>query len=324
MRVFVTGMGGELGTRVAVLLEADPSIEAVAGVGITPPRRRLHRTDFHRVDPRNRARMLDLVRDFAPQVVVHLGVYEPDAQSTPPAALERTAAGTIVALGAAVEAGSLERIVMRSGIEIYGRRRGSPIRPDEDAPTEPSSPFGWSLHHAERIARAAAAEAEVPLTALRFAPLVGPHVPSPLGRLLRLPAAPYSPLSDLPFSLLHQEDAARAVVAAATNQKAPHDGPVNVVGAGAVTPFQALRLGGRIPLPIVGPGWRFARVAAELAGAPVPDHVAELLTRGRTADGSACASLIGTAPEVSTPETVKHLFEWASVAYLSVIDGEAA
>ena len=49
-----------------------------------------------------------------------------------------------------------------------------------------------------------------------------------------------------------------------------------------------------------------------------------LSTAGMSADGSACASLIGIAPEVTTHETVKHLFEWASVSYLSVIDGEAA
>ena len=34
-----------------------------------------------------------------------------------------------------------------------------------------------------------------------------------------------------------------------------YDGPLNIVGPGAATPWQAVRLGGRVPLPVVGPMW---------------------------------------------------------------------
>ena len=51
MRVLVTGLGGELGTRVALLLEARADVEAIVGIDIEPPRRYLTRTDFHRIDP---------------------------------------------------------------------------------------------------------------------------------------------------------------------------------------------------------------------------------------------------------------------------------
>jgi UDP-glucose 4-epimerase len=161
----------------------------------------------------------------------------------------------------------------------------------------------------------------VPVTSLRFAPLVGPHFPSPLGRYLRLPLVPVSGLSDLPFALLHQEDAASAIVAAIDHGP---DGPVNVVAPGAVTASQAVRLGGRIPLPVVGPGWILARVAAEVFGAPLPDHIQELLTRGRVADGGRAESLLGVSALRSTPEVVKELFDWASVVYLPVTEGRAA
>lgn len=321
MRVFITGMGGELGTRVAGLLEEEAAVDAIVGTGISPPRRRLTRAEFHRVDPRNRVRMLELISEVRPEVLVHLGVYEPHSRSTPPTALERTASGTITALGAAAETGALRRLVVRSGLEVYGRRRGAPLHPDEATPPNPSSEYGWSLLHVERTAEATARDVDVPVTAIRHAPLAGPHVPSPLGRLLRLPAAPYHPLADLPFSLVSLDDAAKAFVAAALDGP---DGPVNVVGPGAVTPFQAIRMGNRVPVPFVGPGWWFARALAELAGAPMPDHVVELLRRGRTADGSSAASLLGVTPETSTEEIVQQLFDWAEVSYLSVIDGEAA
>ena len=74
----------------------------------------------------------------------------------------------------------------------------------------------------------------------------GSHVPSPLGRLLRLPAVPVPAFADPPFSLLHPDDAAEAMVAAI---ECRYDGPLNVVGPGAATPWQAVRLGGRVPLP---------------------------------------------------------------------------
>jgi UDP-glucose 4-epimerase len=320
MRVLITGMGGELGTRVVNLLEEETSVESVMGFDVHPPRRRIHGAEFHRIDPRNRRRVIEVIGAFEPTAVVHLGIYEPHARSTPVAAAERTIAGTIAALGAAAESGSVDRIVMRSGIEVYGRRRGSAIRPAEDADPVPTSPFGRSVYHAERLARATADSIDVPLTALRFAPLVGPHFPSPLGRYLRMPAVPVS-VSGLPFCLLHQEDAASAVVAALLH---PVDGPVNVVGRGAVTAWQAVRLGGRVPLPVVGPAWRAAATVAELAGSPLPPHVRELLVRGRMADGGAQRSLIGCQPEHTTTDVVKHLYDWASVAYLDAAEDRAA
>ena len=139
VRALVTGLGGELGTRVALLLEARPEVEAVSGLDIEPPRRYLERTDFHRVDPRDRARNVAIVREFEPTVVVHVGTYEPNARCSPKAAVERTEAGAIGVLGAAAECPSLERIVLRSGIEVYGRGRGAATRPDESVPPEPTT-----------------------------------------------------------------------------------------------------------------------------------------------------------------------------------------
>jgi UDP-glucose 4-epimerase len=313
MRVLITGMGSELGTRVALLLEETAGVGEIAGIDVDPPRRRLRRAVFHRIDLRDRRRVRAVVRDYEPQAVVHLGIEEPDARSAPRVAAERTSAGTLVVLGQAAESGSLEQVVVRSGIEVYGRRRGCVTVPDETVPPNPTSGFGRVLLEAERVAAAAGRAAGAPVAALRFAPVVGPHFPSPLGRVLRLPLVPFAALADPPFSLVHQEDAAMAVVAALL---AGVDGPVNVVGAGAATAAQAARLGGRVPLPVSGPAWPLLRRASELLGAPLPDHVVELLRRGRTADGSACADRLGVAPEQTTLDVVKAVFEWAPVTPL--------
>jgi nucleoside-diphosphate-sugar epimerase len=79
---------------------------------------------------------------------------------------------------------------------------------------------------------------DVPVTALRMAPVCGARVPSPIGRLLRLPAITVPALADPPFALLHPGDAARAVVAAL---RTGWDGPLNVAGPGAASPWQAAR-----------------------------------------------------------------------------------
>jgi UDP-glucose 4-epimerase len=309
MRVLITGMGGELGTRLANQLGADAGIEGVMGLDIDPPRRR-HPAEFHRVDPRHRERAEQLIRGFAPTALVHLGVYEPYARSSPRSAIERTAAGTLTAVSASVDAGCLDRIVVRSGIEVYGRRRRAPMRPDEDVRPDPTSPFGHQLLHVERVCVEGGLHAAVPVTRLRFAPLVGPSFPSPLGRYLRMPAVPFQALGDPPFSMLHQDDAASAVLAAL---RTPHDGPVNVVGGGVVTASQAARRGRRLPVPTWALGWQSARLFSELAGAPVPGHVLELLTRGRVADGSRAPDLLGVRPQRTTPDVCDELYAWSEI-----------
>jgi UDP-glucose 4-epimerase len=314
-------MGGEIGTRVTNLLEADERIDDILGVDIDPPRRRVHRAEFQRVDPRDRRKLVRIVRDFEPTAVIHLGVYEPNARFGPALARELTHQCTVTALGAAAESPSLDRIVVRSGIEVYGRRRGAPTRPDESIAPAPTSPFGRSLLDVENAAREVGLVAGAAVTSVRCAPIVGPHMSSPLGRVLRLPVVPVGALSDLPFSLLHQTDAAAAFARAL---ECGFDGPVNVVAPGAVTPIQAARIGGRGILPALGLSWVFASVLTEVLGAPLPSHVRELLVRGRTADGSFAEKTIGVVPEITTPDVVKDLFEWATVTYLRLAEDNAA
>jgi UDP-glucose 4-epimerase len=312
-RILVSGMGGELGVRVANALAATPGVEAVRGIDIDPPRRRTHGVEFVRVDPRRARQVVPVIKELDPTVVVHLGVYEPNARTGPRLARELNEAGTLFTLGAAAECPSLERIVVRSGVEIYGRRRGQATRPDESVRPDPTSSYGRQLLHVEELALDTARVAGAVVTSLRFAPTTGAALPSPLGRYLRLPVVAFGGLADAPFSLLHPTDAAEAVVAAVDHGP---DAPVNVATDDATTPAQAARLGGRVAVPILGLQWQLARVAAELLGAPLPDHVRELLTRGRVADASAAPDLLGVRPAWSTLDIVRDLYEWAPVTHL--------
>ena len=309
-RVFVSGVGGELGTLVASLLEAEDWVGALSGIDADPPRRRLHRTVFHRIHPDEHDRIVDTVVAFDPHILVHVGVWEPDARAAPHLAAVLTDQAATSIIGAAAECPSLEHVVVRSGIEIYGRARGALTRPSESAPIHPTSEWGHTVAAIERTAAKVGERVGVTVGALRLAPVLGPHVPSPLGRFLRMPAVPFSLLADPPFAVIEDRDAARAFVAAARIGLAE---PVNVVAPGAITVLQAARRGRRLPVPLIGPEWRMARTLSHLAGAPIPDHVAEVLHRGRLADNGRMRELLGVDAETTTVEVIDRLYHWPSI-----------
>ncbi|HEV2310605.1 MAG TPA: NAD-dependent epimerase/dehydratase family protein, partial [Acidimicrobiia bacterium] len=213
-RVLVTGMGGAMGTRVAQLLEDHTQVDEVAGFDFMPPRRRLRRATFKRIDPRDRDRVVAFVTEFAPDAVAHVGLYEPEARMSARDAAASTEACTVNALGAAARAGRLERLVVRSGLEVYGRGGGHPLVPDEWAPLQPTTPYGNMCLDVETVAAGIGRRHDVRFGAVRCAVVAGSHAPSPLARLLRLPAVPVPLLADPPFALLDTDDAARAIVAA--------------------------------------------------------------------------------------------------------------
>lgn len=309
-RVFVSGVGGELGTLTASLLEGEEWVGTLAGIDVDPPRRRLTRTDYHRIHPDEHTRIVDTVIDFDPHVVVHIGVWEPNARAGPGEAAHLTDRAATSILGAAAECPSLEHVVVRSGIEVYGRAHGALTRPAESAPIAPTSEWGRTVAAIEHTAARLGERVGVTVGAVRLAPVLGTHVPSPLGRLLRMPAVPFSPFADPPFAVIEDLDAARALVAAAGRGLAE---PVNVVAPGAITALQAIRRGRRVPIPLIGPEWRVARTLSHLLGAPIPDHVAELMHRGRLADNSRMGELLGVEPLSTTLDVIDHLYDWPDV-----------
>ena len=309
-RVLVSGMGGDLGSHVAGLLEDEDWVGELAGLDVDPPRRRLQRAAFHLVRPTDHDRIVDTITAFNPHVVVHIAVWEPHSRANPAAARQLTDDAVTSVLGAAAECPALESLVVRSGIEVYGRARGAPTRPDEDAALDPTCEYGEMLAGIERTASAIGRRVGVTAGAIRMATLLGPHVPSPLGRLLRMPAVPFSALADPPFAVVEDVVVARAFVAAARRRLGE---PVNVVANGAITALQAARRGRRVPVPIFGPEWLLARAVSGLLGAPIPGHVVETLHRGRLADNGRMQELLGFTSPTRTIDLIGQLYDWPSV-----------
>ena len=66
-----------------------------------------------------------------------------------------------------------------------------------------------------------------------------------------------------------------------------------------------------------------ARLVTSAFGAPIPEHIHELLHRGRTADGALAAEALGFTPRLSTREVVQALYEWATVIHLAAVGAAA-
>lgn len=303
-------MGGELGSLVASQLEAEPWVGSLVGIDVDPPRRRLRKAEFHLLQPSQRDRIVEVVTSFNPHVLINLSVWEPDARAGLAHARRFTADATTAIVGAAAECPALESMVVRSGIEVYGRAHNTPTRPTEIAPLHPTTEYGRMLANIEQSARDVGGRVGIAVGKLRLAPVLGKHVPSPLGRLLRQPLVPFSMMADSPFAVIEDGDAARAFVAAAAMRL---DEPLNIVASGAITALQAILRGKRVPLPLVGPEWAIARQLSHLFGAPIPEHVVELMHRGRLADGSRALEVLGLRPFRSTPDVIDHLYAWESV-----------
>lgn len=311
--MLVSGMGGELGARVAGRLEEQSWVGQLEGIDVDPPRRRLRRTVFHRIVPGEHDRTVETITRFNPHVVVHVAVWEPHVRAPTQRARALTDEAATSILGAAAECRSLESIIVRSGLEIYGRHRNAVTRPSEQVDPAPTSVYGEMVAEIERTAASIGRRIGVSTGSLRLATVLGPHVPSALGRLLRMPAVPFHPLADPPFAVVHQNDAAEAFVAAA---RARLSEPVNILAPGAITASQAIRRGRRVPVPIMGPAWTIAKGLTYVAGAPLPDHIEELLHRGRLADNARAHDVLDFAPESTTIEVIDQLYSWPSVVHV--------
>ena len=117
-RLLVVGVGSELGSLATALLEQHERFAEVHGIDVHPPRRRLRRTTFHRVEHDEPGEFARKIASLQPDVIVHLGVWEPHARLGTKEA--RLATGNYAkALCEAISAlNCITRLVIRSGLEV--------------------------------------------------------------------------------------------------------------------------------------------------------------------------------------------------------------
>jgi UDP-glucose 4-epimerase len=305
-RVLITGVGSYLGTELARRLEADPSIEYIAGLDERPPRAKLERTDFLEADIRN-----PLIAKLIPQARVDTVVHNKIIRRPGPGMSGRSAhdinvIGSLQLLAACEKSDTLRAIVVRGSAGVYGSEPAAPqFFTEEMARLYPlRTRFQRDVAEIENYFDTySRRHPRVVCTMLRYQPSVGPALDSQVTRYLSLPLVPTYLGFDPRLQFVHEADAIDALVAAIRN---PVRGPVNVAGPGTVGLTKLVRMAGKVTVPLL-PGL-FAPVtdAGRRAGleAISPDF-RRLLRYGRGVDISRLVNEVGYTPRYSTVEAVR-------------------
>jgi UDP-glucose 4-epimerase len=249
----ITGVSRHLAGRLAQRLEGDPGVEAVIGVDTDEPEVDLERTRFVRADIRNPL-IVKTIQTSEVDTLVHLSlIATPTRVGGRRVMKEINVIGSMQLFAAAQKAPALRKVVMKSTTAIYGASARDPALFTEDMQAHEVPRHGYAKDAVE-VSRAARdfgrRRGDVTLTILRFANLMGSQIETPLTRYFSLPVVP-TPLGyDPRIQFIHEDDAVE-VLARAVRQD--HPGIYNVAGDGALLLSQAIRLCGRVALPVVTP-----------------------------------------------------------------------
>ena len=216
-------------------------------------------------------------------------------------------------LGAAAECRALESVIVRSGIEIYGRARGAPTRPDETRRLDPTCDVRRDARRASSARPPRSARRiGVSVGAIRMGTVLGPHVPSPLGR--RAADAGRAVQRARRPAVRRRRGRRRRPARSSPRPRAGSTEPVNVVANGAITALQAARRGRRIPIPLVGPDWAVARaISAPARRADPRPRRSRCSTAAASPTTARMAELLGFTSPTTTVEVIDRLYEWPTV-----------
>jgi UDP-glucose 4-epimerase len=307
--VLITGVSRFLGGRLAGLLAADPQIERIIGIDTVPPRTAdlvmLDRTEFVRADIRNPliAKVLTQARV---STVVHAALMaSPRAVGNRVAMQEMNVIGTMQLLAACQKSDTVERLVLRSTTAVYGCGPSDPAVFTEDMHPSEGGQTGYAKDAVEvegYVRGFARRRADVEVSVLRLANILGPTIDNALTRYLRMPLVPTSLGFDPRLQLLHEADAVEVLRLAATGSR---PGVVNVAGEGTVSLAQFLRRAGRLRVPV--PDAALGLVSGVVRNSGLLDVTAEessYLKFGRVVDTTRLRTEFGFTPRFSTAETV--------------------
>jgi UDP-glucose 4-epimerase len=314
-RVLITGVSRFLGGHLAQRLEQDPEVGEIFGVDLDEPSVELQRTEFVRADIRNPL-IVKVLQATEVNTVVHAAVIATPARAGGRAQMkEINVIGTMQLFAACQKAEKLRRFVMKSTTAIYGSEPGDPAIFSEDMgpSSQPRTGYAKDAWEVENYARSfGRRRSDVALTILRFANFIGPQIDTPLTRYFSLPVVPTALGFDPRLQLLHEDDAIEALYLAARSDR---PGTYNVAGDGIVYLSQAIRMAGKIPLPVLGPF--MGPIASAVRRSGVVDFSPEqinFLLYGRVGDVKRLKTQFGYTPRHSTIDAMRDFIEKAKLA----------
>jgi UDP-glucose 4-epimerase len=303
-RVLLTGVSNPLGAEVARRLA--PQVPFLFGCDKVDPMSALEEMDFVHADTRLSV-IGKLVRQLKIDTVVHLAVMV-DSPRDERSIHETDVIGTMnVLVGCAAPSSPVRRLVVKSSAAVYGAGPSDPSFFSEDMTNwdRPASGVTRDLLEMEQLVSDFNLRNErCDVTVLRLGLRVSED--TSLARYLSLPIVPTFAGFDPRLQLLHEEDAAEAIVRAALGG---HPGTFNVAGDGVVLLSQAIGIMGGRPAPVLSPyGKWLSRLGLKmLARVDMPGHLADILTYGVVMDTSRLAAEFGWRPAYSSRQTMDAL-----------------
>jgi UDP-glucose 4-epimerase len=293
----MTGVSNPLGAEVARRLA--PQVPFLFGCDVADPVSALEEMDFVHADTRHAA-IAKLIRQLRIDTVVHMALTVDSAQEDR-ASHETNVIGTMnLLIGCTGPASRVERVVVKSSQAIYDASPTDPSFFSEDmvGPEREGSNVTRDLREMEQlVGEFALRNPHCEVTTLRLGYRVTEE--TTLAKYLSLPIVPTFAGFDPRLQLLHEEDAAEAIVRSVIGE---HPGVFNVAGSGVVLVSQAIAIMGGRPAPVLFPYGRWmARFGLRaLTGIFLPGHLADVLAFGSVADCSRLAAEFGWRPAYST------------------------
>jgi UDP-glucose 4-epimerase len=305
-RVMIAGVSRHLGAKLAQRLERDPEVEYVAGVDLEEPELDLERTEFIRADVRNPL-IAKVLQATEVDTLVHLSIIAtPTRVGGRSAMKEINVIGSLQLFAACEKAPKLRKVVMKSSTAVYGSGPKDPAVFSEGMRSRevPRRGYAKDSVEVERYARDfGRRRPDVSLSILRFVNFMGSEIETPLTRYFSLPVIPTAIGFDPRIQFVHEDDAVEVLYRAVRED---HPGIFNVTGDGVLLLSQAIRICGKLPLPVPHPlTARFAAGMRRLGLVDFPSDQLPLLVFGRVADGSRLEHEFAFRPEHTTRQALE-------------------
>ncbi len=306
-RVLITGVSNPLGAEVARRLA--PQVPYLFGCDVADPVSALEEMDFVHADTRLSV-IGKLVRQLRIDTVVHLAVLV-DSPHDERTIHETDVIGTMnVLVGCSGPSTPVRKLVVKSSQAVYGAAAGDPSFFSEEMINwdRLASGITRDILEMEQLVSEFALRNDgrdaCDVTVLRLGYRVSSD--TSLARYLSLPVVPVFAGFDPRLQLLHEDDAAEAIVRATVGRR---PGAFNVAGDGVVLLSQAIDIMGGRPAPILLPYWRwFSRFGLKtLARVDLPRHLADFLANGSVMDCSRLEVAFGWKPAYSSRQTMDAL-----------------
>jgi UDP-glucose 4-epimerase len=234
MRYVITGGSGYIGSRLVDLLSRREETERIVICDLAPPAAYRPKTEFERVDVRDRESVRAVLQRAEADALIHLAfilnpshdehlMYDVDVN------------GTHNVLEAAAVAGT-RQVLVTSSSTAYGAFSDNPVPLTEDDPVRGVASFAYARDKTEsdRLCQLwAGSHLDRLMTIVRPCIVFGPNVDNYLVRLwTKAPFSPDAGQLDNPIQFVHEDDVVEAITALLLGR---HAGPFNVAGDGLMT-----------------------------------------------------------------------------------------